>query len=115
MQKTIRERDTVTTFNIVCDHLFLPLLFFVLESTRAILWVSRIAHEADAEAEHDGPLLRALCARVIAVLGVVPVPRVVRRVVAGVVWLVVWPVRGMLWVWGIGRGGSKKRASRVRG
>ena len=80
--------------------LLLPVLFLALESTRAILWAARVANAE--EADDEGPLLRTLCAGLINVLGMIPSP--VWRVITYVAWIACVPVRGVLWLWGIGRG-----------
>ena len=83
-----------------------PLLpiFFTIEATRAALWAVRTIEEPD----RDGPLLRALFALLVGVLAVVPSP--VWTLVTYIMWLAWIPVRGILWVWGIGRETVKKRA-----
>lgn len=76
----------------------------MIELTRAALWAVRAVDEPD----RDGPLLRALFALLVGALSVVPRP--VWTLVTYVVWVAWVPVRGVLWVWGIGRGDGKKRA-----
>ncbi|KAH0839446.1 hypothetical protein J3R83DRAFT_232, partial [Lanmaoa asiatica] len=64
---------------------------------RAICWAVRAVDEPD----RDGPLLRALLALLIGSLAVVPGPVwTLVMYVACVAWM---PIRGVLWVWGIGR------------
>lgn len=78
-------------------------IFFTVESTRAALWTARALEEPD----RDGPLLRALFAFLVRVLSVVPSP--VWALLTCIAWVAWIPVRGILWVWGFGRGGVKKR------
>ncbi|KAF9224520.1 hypothetical protein BS17DRAFT_779979 [Gyrodon lividus] len=81
--------------DILCSVFLLP-AFLTIEWTRAALWASR--------ATVDGPL------RVFAVLlnaiALTPV-WIILSYSATMVWL---PVRALLWVWGIGRDGPKKRS-----
>jgi len=79
-------------------------IFFTVESTRAALWTARTLEEPD----RDGPLLRALFALLVGVLSVVPSP--VWTLLTCLAWVAWIPVRGILWLWGIGRGGVKKRS-----
>lgn len=76
-------------------------IFFTVESARAALWTARAAYN------RDGGLLCALFAVTLGILGMVPSPMwTIVIYAAHVAWV---PFRGVLWVWGIGRGGSKKR------
>ncbi|KAG8218164.1 hypothetical protein J3R82DRAFT_3712 [Butyriboletus roseoflavus] len=88
------------------EAVLLLLIFLTIESARVALWATRAVYEPDP----DGGLLRALFALVIGVLGAVPTP--VWTVVMYASYVALVPVRGVLWIWGIGRGTSvKKRKS----
>lgn len=68
--------------------------------TRLVLWTARTL---DDPKDPDGPLLRTLCARVMGVVCTL-VPGPVWTLGTWLAWAAGVPVRGVLWMWGIGRG-----------